>query len=367
MKRQLKIGSLILLIVLMFSLAACNSTESKKTKEDGDTAKSDKIETLKVGMSAGLMKPVGIIVGDKLGYFKEEGVNVKLEKVSSQPDATTAVSTGDMDIFPFGVVAPCTYVSQGADMVIFSGTVSEGSEILASQDFKGILKTADDLKGRTFAVSRAETGQMVLKDYLAKRGFKLGTDVKFVYVDDQTVGMQGVKKGDFDFYICNNAMGYIGNQSGLKVVGTVRQFVPHYPCCRQFCSRSAYDNKRDALVKFEIAQLRGYEYYLTEKESTIKILAEYSGQGADYVEASMYGLGDYENVMDISLDPNKKAVVAFYETLKSLGEIDANTPYKIEDHIATDVYKEALTTLISREPNNKLWPKLMDEFHKNND
>jgi hypothetical protein len=152
----------------------------------------------------------------------------------------------------------------------------------------------------------------------------------------------------------------------LIVAGTVRQFVPDYPCCRQFCSRNAYNNKHDALVKLEIALLRGYQYYLNEKQSTIEILAEYSGQKPDYVEASMYGLADYENVMTVSLDPNKYAVVAFHQTLKSLGEIDPNSSYDIKNYIATDVYEDALKELSKREPNNIIWKKLVDEFRAKN-
>jgi ABC-type nitrate/sulfonate/bicarbonate transport systems, periplasmic components len=116
MKILLKFGS-VMLVALMLSLTAC-SMGSKSTNVDNSTAKTGEVTTLKVGMSGTLMKPVGIIIADKKGYFKEEGVNVQLEKVGNQNDATTAVSTGDMDIFPFGVVAPCTFVSKGADMVI---------------------------------------------------------------------------------------------------------------------------------------------------------------------------------------------------------------------------------------------------------
>ena len=36
--------------------------------------------------------------------------------------------------------------------------------------------------------------------------------------------------------------------------------------------------------------LRGYETYLTDKQTTINALAEYSGQDNEYVEAIMYGL-----------------------------------------------------------------------------
>ena len=365
MKKLLKFGRAVLAVVLLLSLTAC-SREANSPTADSQPAGTGEIQTLKVGMSGTLMKPVGIIIADQKGYFKEEGVQVELERVGNQNNATTAVSTGDMDIFPFGVVAPCTFVSQWADMVIFGGTISEGSEILAAPDFKGDLKTAAAFKGRTIAVFRAETGQMVLKDYLTRCGLKLGSDVKFVYVDSDTVGMEGVRKGDYDFYICNNAMGYIGRKSGLIVAGTVRQFVPDYPCCRQFCSRNAYNNKHDALVKFEIALLRGYQYYLQDKPDTIAILAKYSGQSPEYVEASMYGLADYENVMTVSLDPNKNAVTAFHQTLKSLGEIDPHSPYDIKNYIATDVYEAALKELSNREPDNSLWKALMAEFRAKN-
>ena len=48
--------------------------------------------------------------------------------------------------------------------------------------------------------------------------------------------------------------------------------------------------KTDALVKFEIANLRAYEIFLNDHETAIRALADYSGQSAEYVEVVMYGI-----------------------------------------------------------------------------
>ena len=81
---------------------------------------------------------------------------------------------------------------------------------------------------------------------------------------------------------------YIAQQSGLVVACQVGDFSSDFPCCRQTTSRDAINEKLDALVKFEIANLRAYEIVLIDHETAIRALADYSGQSAEYVEAVSY-------------------------------------------------------------------------------
>lgn len=322
-------------------------------------------EKLVCGVTGKLIKIAPAILAEKLGYFAEEGCDVEIQQIALN-DAMTALTNNQLDIDLFGVVPACTYVAQGAKAYIFGGTILDGSEICAPSSFSGSLTSFDDFRGLKIACARAETGQMVFKDYLQKQGLTLGTDVEFIYVDNDQSGFESVKKGEVDLYIANNAQGFVQRANDIKVVATVRQFTGDYPCCRQNCSEDAYHNKYLSLVDFEIALLRGYKLYMQEPETVIPILVEYSGQDEAYVRAAMYGTDDYENVMVVSLDPNKKAVLNFYDTLKNIGEIDANTSYKMDDFVVTSIYGTALDTLIEREPDEKLWKDLKESFDASN-
>lgn len=323
--------------------------------------------TLKVGLLGKSVKPVGVLVADAMGYFDEEGVKVEFEKVSSMNDAYMAVSTGDLDVYLFSSTAAATFISQGTTTLrVFGGTAAEGSEIIAAKGTPHITGV-DDLLGKTIACQMPETGQMVLKNYLLEQGYTIGApgegaDVTFVYVNDGNTAVEGCTKGEYDYCITNSCLGYYAENFGAELVGSVKQFVETYPCCRQTCSQEAYENKFDALVAFETATLRGYRYYLENEEATLDILEAYAGEDREFLKAQVYGTDTYTPVMRLSLDPDKIACVKFYEAMANLGEITDTVEVDWNDYVVTDVYGTALKTLAERESDVTLWQELTEYF-----
>ena len=324
--------------------------------------------TLKVGLLGKSVKPVGVLVADAMGYFDEEGVKVEFEKVSSMNDAYMAVSTGDLDVYLFSSTAAATFISQGTTTLrVFGGTAAEGSEIIAAKGTPHITGV-DDLLGKTIACQMPETGQMVLKNYLLEQGYTIGApgegaDVTFVYVNDGNTAVEGCTKGEYDYCITNSCLGYYAENFGAELVGSVKQFVETYPCCRQTCSQEAYENKFDALVAFETATLRGYRYYLENEEATLDILEAYAGEDREFLKAQVYGTDTYTPVMRLSLDPDKMACVKFYEAMANLGEITDTVEVDWNEYVVTDVYGTALKTLAERESDVALWQELTEYFN----
>ena len=121
------------------------------------------------------------------------------------------------------------------------------------------------------------------------------------------------------------------------------------------------ENKRDALVSFEIANLRAYETYLNDRETTIQTLMEYSGQDEGYVEAAMYN-----GVMIPGLDPNTNKIEEMYEAMKANGDIDTDTEVDIADYVDSTIYKDALDAMKDRFEDKALYDKLLAEYEENN-
>ena len=146
----------------------------------------------------------------------------------------------------------------------------------------------EDFVGKTIACQMPETGQMVLKNYIMEQGYTFGApgegaDISFVYVNDAIPAIEGCVKGEY---------GLLHHQFLPRLLhrpvrarpssSTVKQFVDPYPCCRQTCNESTYEENFEALVRFETANLRGYEFYLNNMEETLDILEEYSGEDRDF-------------------------------------------------------------------------------------
>ena len=259
------------------------------------------METLKVGMLGQDMKTACVIMAKELGLFEEEGVDVQFEKVSNLAEGITAVSEGKLDILPYGAIPTLSFASQGADVCVFGGTISEGSECVTLPENADLYKEAEDFRGKKIGCFRMETGHMVMKGYLREHGLEPDVDVQYVYLDSQASIAEAVKKGEVDLGFVNSGFGYVAEGNGLKVAFHAGDFVEGFPCCRQSTSGKTLAEKKDALVKFEIAALRAYEIYLNDHAKTIELLSAYSGQDAAYTEAVMYGTDTYRNAMTVSL------------------------------------------------------------------
>ncbi len=353
--------------------SAGNGGNEGNTQTDGTGDAGDgEVVTLDVGLLGTGIKPVGVLVARALGYFEEEGVNINFQQVSSMNDAYTAVSTGDLDVYLFSSTAAATFISQGVTTLrVFGGTAAEGSEIMAAKGSGIVLDSPDDFVGLTIGCFMAETGQMVLKNYLMEEGYTIGApgegaDVSFVYYSDTSSGIAACVNGEYDLVLTNSCLGYYADDYGVDVVATVSDFVSPYPCCRQTCNSDTYANEFDALVRFEIAAMRGHAYALENEEETLDILEEYSGEDRDFLRAQVYGTDSYTPDMRLSLDPDKDACVAFYEAMANIGEIQPVTEINWGDYVVTDVYSTALAELSQREPDNALWAEMTDYFEGHN-
>lgn len=362
-------------VLLLTGCGSSTNDTSKDTEPENKAETEAPVEkeplTLKVGVLGTSIKPVGVLVADAMGYFEEEGVEITFETVSSMNDAYTAVSNGDLDVYLFSSTAAATFISQGITTLrVFGGTAAEGSEIIAAAGTP-LITGVEDLLGKTIACQMPETGQMVLKNFLLEQGYTIGApgegaDVTFVYVNDGNTAVEGCTKGEYDYCITNSCLGYYAADFGAALVGSVKQFVETYPCCRQTCSQVAYEENFDALTAFETATLRGYQFYLEHPEETLDILEAYAGQDREYLKAQVYGTEDYTPVMRLSLDPDKTACVAFYEAMANLGEVTDTVDVNWGDYVVTDVYGTALATLAEREPDTALWQELTAYFDAHN-
>ncbi len=345
----------------IMSISACdkNAEEPEVAENAKEPGQSEKV-SLKVGMVGKDIKTACVIMAKELGYFEEENLDVTFETVNSLPDGLTAVSMDKIDILPYGVIPSCSYISQGTDVVIIGGTISEGSEGISATD--ETYTQLSQLEGKRIGCFRMETGHMVLKGLLREAG----VEAEFVYLDSQQSIVEAVKKGEVDLGMVNSGYGYVAEQGGAYVAFQVGDFESDFPCCRQTASRTAVDEKRDGLVRFEKAVLRAYVTYLNDRETTINTLAKYSGQDTSYVEAVIYGTEDYDNAMILSLDPNRKKVADFYEVMKANGDIDAETEYDINQYIDPSIYEDALKEMIDEGNDVEIYQQLLKESEENN-
>ncbi|WP_223192565.1 ABC transporter substrate-binding protein [Paenibacillus sedimenti] len=215
------VQSLALIVTSTLILAACGSKEAATTTTApaataAATSAASPAATAAATASAAAIIPetkdvtlVGVrdaqissqqIIADKLGYFKEVGLNVKSQLIESGPDigpmvaggsAPVSIQTNFMDIIlkssnvPVKIVAPLAQIA-GTQAVV-------GSKKLE-------LKSAKDLEGKTIGIPNGADVKIAIDNM----GKELGVDVsKIKYVNlapsDAVVALQ---KGDIDAMAC---------------------------------------------------------------------------------------------------------------------------------------------------------------------
>lgn len=343
-----KLISILMLSTILLSVSGC----AKSSKE---------LVPLKVGNTGNSIKPAMVVLAHELGYYKEEGLDVTLETIPNLNEGITAVEQGKLDVLPLGVIPSCTFIAQGSPVVIFGGTISEGSEAVVTTENKNSIRALTDFKGKSVACVRPETGHLIMKNKMKQAGLDVENDVDFIELDGFQSVIEAVLKGEADVGFVNSGFGAVARKQGLEVLFPVGEYAPDAVCCRQTTSKATIETKRDALVRFQVANLRAYLTYRSDKEKTITTLMTYSGQDRAYVEACLY-----DEVMKITLDPAKDRIQDFYEALKENGDIDAATPYSVTDAVDNTIYKDALDEMQKRYPDDAALAALHESFLMNN-
>ncbi|WP_165172993.1 ABC transporter substrate-binding protein [Adlercreutzia sp. ZJ242] len=374
-----KVASAAAAMAGMTALAGCagggaSSAGSAAGSADAEAPKLDntinpEVEELKAVLLGKDSKIAAIIVALNKGYYDEEKLTLSTQVVSGGfPEAMPALSNGSVDVLPFGSIPTCTYVGQGDDLVIFGGTVANGSECVTLIENKDKYAKPEDFKGKRIGCFRMETGHMVTKSWLRQNGIEDGKDVEFILLESAAAEVAAVENGELDMCFVNSGYGYVATQGGKCAVA----FRPNeligkdFPCCRQSTNRKAFEEKRSALIKFEIANLRAMYDIANDHEGTIAIITEYSGQPEEYVESITYGKGDYVAAMTFEMDPYTDDVKAFYGDMVDNGDIEDADKDLIDAHLDSTIYKAALDVLIERGENKEFYEELLKVYEAHN-
>ena len=361
------------------SAAASGSASASSAAVGPSIVPNEAMEELNTVLLGKDSKIACIIVASQRGYYTDENLTLNTQVVSGGfPEAMPMLSDGTVDVLPFGSIPSCTYIGQGDDLVIFGGTVTNGSECVTLIENKDNYKKAEDFKGKKIACFRMETGHMVTKSWLRSQGLKIGNsaeevddgtaDVAFILLEGAQAEVAAVENGEVDMCFVNSGYGYVATKGGKCAIAfQPQELIGHeFPCCRQTTNRAAFEDKKSQLLKFEIANIRAMYDIANDKEGVIKDIMAYSGQDEDYVTAITYGNGDYVAAMQFEMDPRTSDVYAFYGDMIANGDIEYDDQSLILEHMDSTIYKAALDTLIERGENVDFYKGLLAKYEKNN-
>lgn len=179
---------------LLVVLIGLNSVSCRKT-----SGVDQSIGTITVGHLVGVCV-ASLVVASSLGYFKDEGLDVKLQWTPNPGDAITQLQSNAIQIWNGSFTAVYRGAEQGLQAKIVAGAGNEGLAVLARKE-SGI-KTMDDLvarrkKGLKVGAQRLNTIEMTLYGVLLDKGLSY-EDFDMKFFPDHFTMTAAFVNGDID-------------------------------------------------------------------------------------------------------------------------------------------------------------------------
>ncbi|MCH4221218.1 MAG: ABC transporter substrate-binding protein [Eggerthellaceae bacterium] len=322
------------------SLVGCSGSSSTSGSTSGTSGKN--YGCIKVGTNPGTGNIFGYIAVDK-GFDSDEGYTTEFSDFDNSTDALNALQAGKIDVgVNFGTAAPLTFVTKGADFVIFGGYVSGGMPVYAQQDF--VYNGPESFKGKTVGTARMYTPDIIWRGAMKDAGIDLDNDLKIVEFKKPSEVLAAVIAGQVDVGVATNST-YIGAmQAGLKVLCWTNDLDPTAVCCRQVADASWLSENPDRAIAYLKSLIRAEQVLEEDSDFAVTSFASHTNIDEDAARQLLF-----ETHQELWVDPKSNGVEKMWQELKDLNYIDAGD-INVTDHINIDLYQRALNELREEHP-----------------
>jgi NitT/TauT family transport system substrate-binding protein len=279
---------------------------------------------------------LGEVVGQQLGYFTEEGLELTISPGGPNNDGVAVVASGRSAV---GQVSssPSLMLAVSQDLPIRCFAVSAQKHPYAFFSLgKNPVHTPADLRGKKIGIQA--TGVVLLRALLAKNGMDL-KDVQVVTIGSD---MMPIMTGQVDV-----VTGWLTNTTALKVLGPDRVALRLWDAGVQLYANPYYATpdtiakQGDQLQRFLRASARGWAFAYANRDRAVELLVK---QYPNLVAADERAAADV--MLDYTFDEHTK--LAGYGTMDrivwqeqidlyaSLGQFTKRTP-KVDEVMTLDI------------------------------
>ena len=336
--------------------SAENASTDEKSTGDGKPEKT----SFNLGHLNSTAHLLGFVAKEE-GYFEEEGLDVTLTLFSSAAELSSGLESDKLDVAFIGSVPSLTFQSQGHDLTIFGGAMTNGHGYVIKPQYVEGLKEWDVsiLKGRNVASVKNSVQDAELQILLKDKGIETGEGkdkVNIVYFDSQKDAYNALQNDTIDAVSAYSPYTSLAESQGYKIVYrcSEEEILKNQPCCRQVASTAALKKYPNSYKAFERALIKAYKFTQENKEQTVKDVKKYIDIDEKLINTEVYG-GYGTSVPD----PDKKGTAALKDSIVELGYTE---DYDIDKLYNTDIYKEALADLIKENPDDKVYADLQKHF-----
>ncbi len=248
-------------------------------------------QPIKAG-NVSLTSDAGLFIGVEKGYFKEEGIDLKLERFRTAGDMMAPLSTGELPVATGGIgAAVFNAIGRGMPVIVVAdkGSTPSGRgfmRLMVRKDLwdKGEVRLVKDLKGRAVGT----TGAAMVSTYLwgkalEKESLRLSeVEIKNLAFPMMITALQNKA---IDAAIIGEPFASHADEKEVAVsLFTVDKIVPDTQVAAIFYNKEFAGKEQEVARKFMVAYIKSLRYYndaLREKgpklDELISILIKHTG------------------------------------------------------------------------------------------
>jgi NitT/TauT family transport system substrate-binding protein len=210
-----------------------------------------------------------LIIAQKEGYFKEEGLNVELLSIRGEIAIRTTLS-GDVDFFTNAGSALAAAVRSVPVRLITVFQDKPGWDLISTPD----IKSVSQLRGKNIAVMSPEGSlAVVAREILRKNGLDPTKDVNLVTMGGDEVRFPALQTKSISATLFNTAMSLRAQKEGFTKLANASDYA-NLVEGGLATSVDKIQQGPEKILRFVRGALKGLSYFVAKREPVIKIMMD---------------------------------------------------------------------------------------------
>jgi len=214
-------------------------------------------------------------IAKEVGFFKKEGLDVRVVFIPSGPTGATAVLAGEADVGVIGGFAPIRAIVGGAKGLAIIGETKNA--IVATIVGKKEIATVQDLKGKRLGIDRIGSNpDMFTQAALSRFQMDPLRDLQYIQMGNIGQGIPALKAGAIDALTTAPPDDLVARRLGFKVILDITAMKIPFASTVLVSARNTVARKQPELTRFMHAYAEAVHYFITNREGASQVIAKYT-------------------------------------------------------------------------------------------